>query len=1189
MRYKVILFLILIICYTTGYSQTTLYSEDFESKTEAGIPTTSEQGWDLIINASDGLNIWSFSGDDPLNGSMSLAIDENTTDSENTFDNSAVSDKIAYYETLINGSGYYNLKLSYKWRCEGDVFNGTFNDYGKVVYSTDGTNWTDLTSEHALQSNVESKTNLNISSLDNTQFYIGFQFISDGDWFGDNPAFAIDDILITGYSNASCSDITYPTDGTSEISLTPILLWNKDDAATGYKVYLGTDTPPTNILNGVTTSSTAFYIDSDLASNTLHYLKIVPYNGNGDATGCSIISFTTIDPTSYTEWDGSSSGDWATAANWSNGVPDNSTNVIIPVVEPGANKPTISANADVDNITFETGGVLTIADGVTLSVYGEWNNYFGTLKGNTGIIEFKGTGTSLAAYSTPSYEIDGLQTSGATTTSTLTGSGDYRGGIAVTPDYVYVTGDGGTVRMNADDLSSPTIVTERDAFFSDLLTGKLYSLWNSGSSIDPDCLCDDNATGTGDACVETFTLNALCELNTDLSASTNIIPLVDIDGNAYSITCKGGQNSSWIFRTGIFPGYGFLLLFADNDNGDERMYAIDIQSGEVDSLGFKNITPELEVSEGFANWGFGEYDGSDYYLIYKMLDTEKLRRVNLTTMETNDYIDFSGTDGLAYMSSITFSPWKSSWYFYLEGPSEFDNGVAAGTEVVGFATGSNKITVNSGLPEILTNVTINKTNSTDILTLSSPLTLRNLTLTNGEIDVSTDNHELTIKGDLSVSANGTLTTRSGNIVFGGLSAQSFTGTSVSFYDISLDKSSGIFTLNNDLTISNSLTLTNGIISTGSNKIDLSSNSTSAISGGSSSSFVNGNIERAITSNTSTYEFPVGNGTTSTNFYQIDFVNNNLTGVSDLTASVSAVTESGNNVDSEIIANEGAGNNYSDVLGDAIWEIIPTGTASGGDYGVHLHFGNLSGSLTDNLFGVLKRASGSTSYADWDSFHASTTVPADDAVGRTVAGGYAKRSGFNSFSEFGIATSQFSLPVEWVDFHGYSKEQNNVLKWTTTSEINNDRFIIEKSHDGFEFSILGQIQGNGNFNGLSHYSFTDESVSQEINYYRIKQIDFDGNFEYSKTINIHNLELKNSTHISYLSNTNEIQINFGDQSKTNWNIIIIDYCGKIVYNNKLYNSSHEQFVNFELPSLNHGLYLINLKSTSQSYTTRMIVE
>jgi len=1197
MHYKIILILLFLLYFLTGYSQVTLFSENFEGKTEASITTSGEQGWDLYITTSSGINIWSFSGDNPLNGTMSLAIEENTTDSENTYDNSIETDKVAYYATLINASGYYNLRLSYKWRCEGDYFTSTYNDYGRVVYSSDGTNWNVLTSEHALQSTVDSKSNLNISTLDNTQFYLGFQFISNGDFFGDNPSFAIDDILITGYSSVSCSEIAYPSNGATEISLTPILLWNKDNGATGYKIYLGTDNPPTNILNGTTTASTAFYISSDLASNTLHYLKIVPYNGNGDASGCSMISFTTIDPTTYTEWDGSSSGDWATADNWTNGVPDDTKNVIIPVVAPGANKPTISANANVNNITFETGGVLTIANGITLSVFGEWNNYFGQLKGNTGIVEFKGTGTSLTAFSTPSYEIDGLETTGATTTTTLTGSGDYRGGIAVTPDYVYITGDGATIRMDADDFTGVTSVTERNAFFSDLLTGKLYTLWNSGTSVAPDCLCDDNSYGTADTeeCLETFTFNSLCELNTDLSASSNVIPLVDIDGNPYSITCKGGQkyisatSTIWTYRTGLFPGFGFLLLFADNDSGLESMYAIDIQSGEVDSLGFKNITPELEVSEGFANWGFGEYDGSDYHLIYKMKDFDKLRRVNLTTMVTSDYIDFSGTDGLAYMSSITFSPWKSSWYFYLEGPSEFNNGIAAGTELVGFSTGSNKITVNAGLPENLTNVTINKSGASDKLTLSSPLTLRDLTITNGDLDVSTDNLKLTIKGDLSIGVNGTLSTQNGTVEFGGLSDQNITGSSVSFYDLSINKTSGTVILNNDITVNHALTLTNGILNTGSNKTDISSNLSTAVSGGSSTSFVYGNLERAIVSNTNTYSFPVGNGTASTNYYKIDFINNNLAGVSDLTASVTSVTEVGDNVDSRITANEGAGNNYTNVLGDAIWSLTPTGTVSGGNYGVNLYFGNLSTSLTDNLFGVLKRSDGSTSYADWNSFHSSTDFPADDAPGRTVASGYAQRTGFSAFSEFGIGITEFSLPVEWVDFHGFAENGNNILRWTTASEINNEGFIIEKSVDGINFSPIGDVSGKGNFNGLSHYNFVDSLIKEELNYYRIKQIDFDGAFDYSKIIQVYNSNLKETTSITYLSNTNQIQIKFGDQINEDWNILIIDYIGKIVYSNKISHSSHEQFINFELPGLKRGLYLINLKSSSQSFTTRMIID
>ena len=1069
----------------------------------------------------------------------------------------------------------------------GSVYatESTYDD-GVAWYTTDLGTTADSDVESALSDDWFA-IGLKPTSWDNNDDYVNFHGYSD----------ANAPILEVTFTVPACATISYPNNGATEITTEPIIIWEKVDEADGYKVYLGTDNPPTNIENGTTTKSTGYYVSSALTTNTLHYIKIVPYNEAGDASSCSAISFTTIDPTNYTSWTGATSSDWSVSGNWDNGVPDDTKSIIIPVVDPGDNQPTISSNASVNNVTLETGGVLNVSDGVTFSIYGEWNNYFGTLRGNTAILEFKGAGTGLSAYSTPAYEIDGLETSGSATLDPLTGSGDYRGGIAVTKDYLYVTGDAGTVRMSSSDLTGLTTMTdERNGLFSDLLTGKLYTLWDTNTSSDPECKCDDNATGAADSedCLETFNFNAIRELNADLSTSSTIIPLVDIDGNSTSIECKGGQkyitatSTTWTYRTGIFPGYGFLLIFADNESGDERMYSIDIQSGEVDSLGSKNITPELEVSEGYANWGFGEFDGDDFYCIYKMKDSEKLRRVNLTTMVTTDYIDFSGTDGLGYMSSITFSPWNSRWYYYVEGPTEFDNTVAAGDEVAGYAEGANKITINKGLPEVLTNVIINKTASTDVLTLSSPLTLRDLTITQGDLDVSTSNHTLSMKGDLSIAANGTLTNRDANIQFTGLSDQSVAGSSLSFYNSTIDKATGVLTLSNNLTVTNQLNLTNGIISTGSNTLSITSSVAAAISGGSSNSFVYGNLKRSIASNTDTYAFYIGDGTASTDYYRFDFNNNNLAGVTDLLTKVSGITESGNNIDANITANEGAGNGYSNVLGDAIWEITPTGTASGGSYGVNLYFGDLSSELADNFFGVLKRNSGSTTYADWDSFSGSTTKPADDAIGRTVAGEYSQRTGFTSFSEFAVGETSFSLPIELVNFYGKYIEQGIKLFWTTASEINNDKYYIERSFDGLNFHVFATVSGAGNSSKIIDYNYLDTTRFHTPVYYKLKQVDYDGSHSYSDIISFNrkvnrfedvNIYINQASNELCISSNNEISIS---------KVSIYDYTGKLLYAKVLPSDNFIKNSNIEIPSLNIGLYLISLKSTNGLQTIKYVV-
>ena len=1194
MTNKLVFLLLFSFSVITVYSQDTLYQEDFETKTEGTISTDIVQGWNLIINTGSN-NYWGFSNDDPISGNYSLTVFNNSTSTYYSYDNSDNSDKIAFYNTKINAIGYYDLRISFSWKCDGEA---TF-DYGMIKYSTDGTTWNNLSDEKFdSESTTHHVINLDISTLDNSQFYLGFEWINDGA-SGSNPPFTVDDIVLTGMGSVNSTNITYPTDGASEISQNPIIVWGKTNNALGYKLYFGTDNPPTNILNGETTKSTAYYVNSDLAANTTHYLQVVPYNSGYTASDCPIISFNTINPTNYTSWTGTNSTDWDDAGNWTNEVPDNSKNVLISVVNPGANQPTVNATAIVNNITFEKGGVLNNSSN-DLSVYGNWNDYFGTYNGSSGTVVFEGTSSNLSAYANSVYVIDGLTSDGSSTTGDITSTaGDYRGGIAVTKDYLYVTGDDNTVRMSASDLSGVTSMgVRRDGMFSDLLTGKLYTLWGNsvlnGEGTVPICPCLNNNTGTGNSCVEEFTVTSLIEMNEDLSLSSTTIPLIDENGNSTSFLCKGGQNSTWITRTGIYPGYGFVCIFADNESGSENMYVIDIQSGVVKDMGFKNITPEMEISESWATWGFGEFDGEDYYLIYKMKDEDRFRRVNLTTMDVSDFADFSFTsDGLGKMSCITFSPWLSRWYFEHEGPSEFNTSAASGAEIAGYALGSNIISIDAGQPEVLTNVEIKKTNSTDKLTLSSPITVNNLTITNGVLDVSTDNRKVTVKGDLSINSTGSFTKQSGTVAFEGSAAQTISGTT-DFYNFYINKTSENLTLSSDLNVSNKLALDKGLIITGANNVYLSNSVADSLTGGADDCFVYGNLKRAITSNTDTYSFPVGLGTATTDYYKLDFINNSITGISNLTTYAKSISEGGNNVDANLVAIESNGNPYTNFVEGAVWDISHDGSLSSGSYGVSLYFGNQSGSLTDNQFGVLKRSTGSTDYKDWDSFYSSTTIPVDDAAGRTISSGYSQRLGFTSFSEYGIATTPFSLPIELINFNAQCNNNIITLSWATASEINNDYFTVEKSFDANNFEIFTTVPAAGYSNSVLNYSADDnsfENIENSIIYYRLKQTDFDGKYTYSDIIKVscsssgkESIEVKNF----YVNNSDKtIKFSVNSANDNRINIRLIDVYGRVLMkiNKNVYSGINTIY--FTNSSLKSGIYFVEVND-NKKFVTRKIV-
>ena len=105
---------------------------------------------------------------------------------------------------------------------------------------------------------------------------------------------------------------------------------------------------------------------------------------------------------------------------------------------------------------------------------------------------------------------------------------------------------------------------------------------------------------------------------------------------------------------------------------------------------------------------------------------------------------------------------------------------------------------------------------------------------------------------------------------------------------------------------------------------------------------------------------------------------------------------------------------------------------------------------------------------------------------------------DNFKIFG--TNGVSLPITLNSFSGYNTPDNNLLQWQTASESQNKGFDIEASKDGVRFEKIGFVAGNGTTNTRQDYSFKDEGHSG-VTYYRLKQLDFDGGFEYSKIISI----------------------------------------------------------------------------------------
>lgn len=114
-------------------------------------------------------------------------------------------------------------------------------------------------------------------------------------------------------------------------------------------------------------------------------------------------------------------------------------------------------------------------------------------------------------------------------------------------------------------------------------------------------------------------------------------------------------------------------------------------------------------------------------------------------------------------------------------------------------------------------------------------------------------------------------------------------------------------------------------------------------------------------------------------------------------------------------------------------------------------------------------------------------------------------------DFGITLENIDnpcvLPIELMEFNVSFSEDGNKIIWITASEINNDYFTLERSTDGINFYTITQVKGAGNSTTTIEYSYIDRNPENGVNYYRLSQTDFDGNFEVFKTIAIDNTPIE----------------------------------------------------------------------------------
>ncbi|MFD1601433.1 T9SS sorting signal type C domain-containing protein [Flavobacterium artemisiae] len=511
-------------------------------------------------------------------------------------------------------------------------------------------------------------------------------------------------------------------------------------------------------------------------------------------------------------WTGATNSDWNTATNWNTtGVPALGDAVQIPSV---TTYPVVTATTSCASITF-TGnvGALSVNNGVTLTTGGIVANSSNSSSRNvsiSGLGTLSATSVAVGLTSTnPSSNIITVLTStisrfNVSNNLTLNSRSNNSGNRANNAGFLL---ESGTLDINGQIITSNELGNNTSTFSMDSGAGSATLLLGNATPF--------NLSGTGN---NTIDLNGSgSTVNYDRAGNQSVL------GTAYRniISSESGDktlSATITVNNDLFVSANTRLIdnayqITGNTNGN-----LTVEGNAALVLGRAALVPGTNFPTGYT----------------------KLK-IDLQTNSKVLYTGGSGTQTISYVPD------------YYDVECQYPAGKA--TSGAGVLNINGDFTTASNLN--LGNATVNVGKDFRLLGAGA-----SVTLTSGVFS---------IKGNFSRDTQGlggTISPNGGTVVFNGSVPQSITGAGsvgISFYNLNINNTSGGVTLaitsglSDDVTVANSLTLTSGILTTSTtNLLDVTANATTAISGGSSTSFVNGPLKWSA-STASTYIFPMGKG------------------------------------------------------------------------------------------------------------------------------------------------------------------------------------------------------------------------------------------------------------------------------------------------------------------------------------------
>ncbi len=196
--------------------------------------------------------------------------------------------------------------------------------------------------------------------------------------------------------------------------------------------------------------------------------------------------------------------------------------------------------------------------------------------------------------------------------------------------------------------------------------------------------------------------------------------------------------------------------------------------------------------------------------------------------------------------------------------------------------------------------------------------------------------------------------------------------------------------------------------------------------------------------------------------------------------------------------------------------------------------------------------------------------------------------FTGFSKFFLADNNVVLPVDLLSFSGYLNPQlYSALQWQTTNQFNLDKFEVERSYDGIQFSRAGYVTAVRNPALVQEYSFTDPLSAKPVNFYRLKMVDMDGKSKFSAVIKINNNKQVEFARLMQNPVQDIISLQIRNDVRENMTASLYNQQGQRVSTWNLGRLQGSLVLPVDQLNLSPGVYILQLIAGEQSARLRLL--